>query len=98
MLISDVRPEVRVRMIDEILDNNGYFSGKASYELVQGKNPKKARIRYNVATGPAYPIDSVVLLPDTTALFHKIDSIARRDSYLKPGSRYCTDSDRKSVV
>lgn len=92
VLISDVRPEVRVRMIDEILDNNGYFSGKASYELVQGKNPKKARIRYNVATGPAYPIDSVVLLPDTTALFHKIDSIARRDSYLKPGSRYCTDS------
>ena len=30
VLISDVRPEVRTKMIDEILDNNGYFSGSAS--------------------------------------------------------------------
>ncbi len=40
VLISDVRPEVRTKMIDEILDNNGYFRGTASYELIKGKNPK----------------------------------------------------------
>lgn len=92
VLISDVRPEVRTKMIDEILDNNGYFRGTATYELLKGKNPKKARILYKVATGPAYPIDTVEFLPDTTRLNHLIDSIARRGTYLRPGSRYSTDS------
>lgn len=92
VLISDVRPEVRVQMIDQILANNGYFSGKASYELIQGKNKKKAKILYTVKTGPEYLIDSVELLPDTCRLNHLIDSVAVRSSYLKKGSRYCTDS------
>ncbi len=49
-------------MIDEILDNNGYFQGTSSYELVQGKNKKKASIRYNISTGPVYKMDSIILL------------------------------------
>lgn len=92
VLISDVRPEVRVKMIDEILDNNGYFRGNASYELIQGKNKKKARILYHVNTGPEYLIDSIQLLPDTCHLYHIIDSVASRNPYLQPGNRYCTDS------
>ena len=39
VLVSDVRPEVRTKMIEQILDNNGYFRGTATYSLVQGKNP-----------------------------------------------------------
>ena len=31
VLVSDVRPDLRARMLDEILDNNGYFRGSASY-------------------------------------------------------------------
>lgn len=92
VLISDVRPELRTRMIDEVLDNNGFFRGHASYTLVQGRNKRKASIRYNVETGPAFLLDSIALLPDTTALFHIIDSVAARSSYLRPGMRYCTDS------
>ncbi len=92
VLISDVRPEVRVHMIDQTLDNNGYFSGKASYELIKGKNPKKAKILYKIVPGPEYPIDTIELLPDTTRLFSMIDSLALRSTYLKAGTRYCTDS------
>ena len=92
VLISDVRPEVRVEMIDQILDNNGYFQGHADYELVQGKNKKKASIRYTVNTGPEYSLDSIILLPDTTRLYQLIDSVARRSTYLKDGVRYDTDS------
>ncbi|MDE5744764.1 MAG: hypothetical protein K2H84_03770, partial [Paramuribaculum sp.] len=92
VLISDVRPEVRTKMIDEILDNNGYFRGSASYELIQGKNKKKASILYKVETGPEYLIDSVQLLPDTCHLNHMIDSISAKSTYLRAGSRYCTDS------
>ncbi|MDE5626821.1 MAG: hypothetical protein K2I58_02570, partial [Candidatus Amulumruptor sp.] len=92
VLISDVRPEVRTKMIDEILDNNGFFHGAATYELVQGKNKRKASVRYNVNTGNPFLIDSVELLPDTCRLFHLIDSIAARSTYFRPGSRYSTDS------
>ena len=92
VLVSDVRPSVRTKMIDEILDNNGYFRGSADYELVQGKNKKKARILYHVTTGPAYTLDTIEMLPDTCQLNHLIDSIASGDTYLKSGVRYSTDS------
>ena len=92
VLVSDVRPELRVRMIDDILDNNGYFRGKADYRIDTARNVKKASVKYMVSTGPAYLLDSIELLPDTTRLCHIIDSIASRSPYLQRGQRYCTDS------
>ncbi len=92
VLVSDVRPEVRTKMIDEILADNGYFRGSSSYTLNQGKNKKKASITYTVNSGPAYKLDSIIMLPDTCRLYHLIDSVASRDSYLHKGSRYCVDS------
>ena len=92
VLVSDVRPEVRVKMMDEILDNNGYFMGGASYELVKGKNKKKAKILYRVTTGPEYMLDSIILPTDSCHLTHVIDSVARRIKYLKPGVRDSSDS------
>ena len=92
VLLSDVRPELRVKMIDEILENNGYFSSVVNYELIQGKNPKKVRVAYDVKTGPVYCIDSVELLPDTTHLNHLIDSITIKSKMLDKGVRYCADS------
>ena len=92
VLISDVRPEVRTHMIDELLDNNGYFSGHASYEILTQKNKKKARIAYTVEPGAPYLIDSIILLPDTTRLYHLIDSVIGKSKYLVPGTRFSTDS------
>lgn len=92
VLVSDVRPEVRTKMIDEILDNQGYFRGQASYELIKGRNPKKAKIAYTVNPGPAFPIDTIALLPDTCRLNVLIDSFAIRDPYLTGRMRYSTDS------
>ena len=93
VLISDVRPAVRTQMIDGILDDNGYFSGSASYTLIENKkNNRKARILYTVHTGNPYPLDSIILLPDTCRLNATIDSIARLDKYLRVGSIYSIDS------
>lgn len=92
VLVSDVRPEVRTHMIEQILDNNGYFRGTAAYELLPAKNPKKAKIRYTVVPGPAFPLDTVEMPADTSHLTHLIESIAMRDPYLRAGSRYCVDS------
>lgn len=92
VLISDVRPEVRVKMIDEILDNNGYFKGSANFKLNHAKNPKKATITYEITPGDYYPIDTIEYLSDSVPLYALIDSVAKADPYLQPGTRYCTDS------
>ncbi len=92
VLVSEVRPEVRVHMIEQALKNNGYFRGKATYELIPGKNKKKAKLLYTVAPGHEFPIDTVELLADSTRLTHLIDSIAGKDPYLQAGMRYSVDS------
>lgn len=93
VLISDVRPHLRTRMIENNLDDAGYFRGTASYELLYNKkNKKKAQIIYTVHTGPAYLLDSIEYLPDTCHLYHKIDSVAMSSTYFRKGMRYSTDS------
>lgn len=94
VLVSDVRPEVRVKMIESILDNNGFFGSNVSYELaIDKKNPKKARINYTANVSSPYLIDSVILLnrPEVPVC-RFIDSMARMSEYLRPGERFSTDS------
>lgn len=82
VLINDVRPAARVKMLENVLADNGYFRGGASYEIIPNKkNPRKAKVSYNVATGPAYTFSQVQLLPDTCTLHRLIDSIAVADPY-----------------
>lgn len=92
VLISDVRPDLRVKMIDQVLENNGFFRGNASYELSHKRNPRIQSVSYTVTTGPAYLLDSIRLLPDTCRLNHVIDSVAMREPYLVRGSRFSVDS------
>lgn len=92
VLVSDVRPEVRTQMIKQIMDNNGYFNSSVDYELIHQKNPKKAKIQYNVYSGRPYLFSEIQLLPDTSHINHKIDSIASKIEYLKPGSKFSIDS------
>lgn len=94
VLISDVRPKMRVEMMEDILDKNGYFGSKASYSLIYDKkNNKKARISYQVSVGNPYLIDSVIYLNnDTCRISQFIDSLARKSDYLVPGSRFSVDS------
>lgn len=93
VLISDVRPEIRTKMIEEILDNNGYFGSTATYDVLYNKkNPKKAKLLYNVNVSSPYRIDSIQYLGDTSPLTHFIDSLARKSAYLQKGAVFCVDS------
>ncbi len=93
VLISRVRPEARVKMINTLLTNNGYFSSNASYTLNYSKsNNRKASITYNVNVGPAYRLGKITYMGDSTPITQLIDSVARVDPYLQTGKRYCVDS------
>ena len=60
VLISDVKPETRVIIVRNILHDNGYFNGEATYEIIpEKKDSLKAKIRYAITLNEPYTIDSV---------------------------------------
>lgn len=93
VLISRVRPQTRVNMIDQLLHDNGYFDSKSNYTLNYDKrNPKKAKITYEVDVKAPYTLGKITYLEDVSPLEHLIDSVAMKNEYLQTGSRYCADS------
>ena len=48
MLVSQVSPEMRAKVATNTLHNYGYFHGKVDYNILSLKNPKKAKVAYNV--------------------------------------------------
>lgn len=94
VLISDARPELRVKLMEQILDNNGYFGSKASYDIVYNEhNKKKATINYTVNVSDPYHIDSIIYFDrKDSPIYNFIDSIARKSPYLKKGEIFCVDS------
>lgn len=93
VLISDVRPDLRMKMVEDMLAKNGFFGATTSYELLYDKrNPKKARVNYTVNLPVPKYISEIRLLDDTTEISELINRVVRRDSYLKVGELFCTDS------
>ncbi|MDE7180586.1 MAG: BamA/TamA family outer membrane protein [Muribaculaceae bacterium] len=93
VLVSDVKPDVRLKMMKSILNDNGYFASTVDYEIKPKRNPKIANIDYSIDLGDPYLIDSVIFFnvekPD---LRYYIDSVARRGHYFVKGSQFCVDS------
>lgn len=93
VLINRVRPQTRVSMIDQLLHENGYFDSSSNYELnYDKKNPKKAKITYNINVKSPYTLGNITYLEEESLQNHIIDSVAMKNDYFKTGSRYCTDS------
>ncbi|MCM1079827.1 MAG: BamA/TamA family outer membrane protein [Bacteroidales bacterium] len=82
VLISDVKPELRMSVANTVLENNGYFRGSISYKIHEGKptttrrdsilRPHKAKVSYTVSTGPVFTLDSIAyrgFSDEETALF-----------------------------
>ena len=93
VLISDVKPEVRVKLMEQMLDNNGYFGSTVRYNVEPSKhNDRKAAIGYTLYVSNPYYIDSVIYLNRPEPLCKYLDSVAKRSPYLKKGEIFCVDS------
>lgn len=93
VLVSDVKPETRLKMLKTILDNNGYFGASVDYKLKEHRNPKIADIDYTINAGQPYLIDSVIYFNEKKpGIYNFIDSIAHKSTYLVKGERFCVDS------
>ncbi|RED25350.1 outer membrane protein assembly factor BamA [Flavobacterium cutihirudinis] len=68
--------------------NNGYFNVKTDYDI-DSVGFKKAKINYNITTGPAYKLDSIRTTIATPAL-DSLYKASKEPSVLKSGNQYKT--------
>lgn len=59
VLISSVNPALHAQVAQSVLRNHGYFHGKVDYETLTQRNPKKAKLRYNVEMNHLFTLDSI---------------------------------------
>ncbi len=59
VLMSWVNPTLRAQVAQQMLRAHGYFGANVSYEITEQKNPKEAKIAYDVNLGHLYTIDSL---------------------------------------
>ena len=91
VLISAVQPDLRVAVVPDILANYGYFSSSATYQLdYNKKNPRKARVTYDVTYGRPWHYKTVSYPEPLTPLTALIDS-TRTSSQIRVGDIYQAD-------
>jgi len=59
VLMSQVNPELRASVAKTVLSNHGYFNGQVTYKEIDRKNPKKAKLSYDVKMNELYTIDTL---------------------------------------
>lgn len=92
VLISSVAPDLRMKLVESMLDNAGYFNSDASYELLYKKrNDKKARLSYQIDVAKPWVYGEITFPEVTDSLTSMIDRI-KDASLLRPGLRYDTDT------
>ena len=57
--MTTVNPRVRTQVARNTLRNYGYLRGQTSFEEVAQKNPKKAKVAYDIHPGPLFHLDSI---------------------------------------
>ena len=93
VLISEVKPEIRAKLMQQLLDDNGYFGSQVEYNIEKDKkNDKKAAIGYTLHLNHPYPIDTVIYLRGNSKINKFIDSVAKKSPYLQKGEIFNVDS------
>lgn len=93
VLVSEVKPQIRAKLMEQLLADNGYFGSQVEYDIQKDKkNEQKAAIGYTLHVTNPYRIDSILYLGGNSKLKRYIDSVARRSPYLQKGVIFCVDS------
>lgn len=62
VLMSNVNPALHATVAQSVLRNHGYFHGKVDYEELTQRNPKKAKVRYDVQLNHLFTLDSIAYI------------------------------------
>lgn len=87
VLISDVQPELRLKMVDNAMKDYGFYGTQSKYEVIPKRNPKKAKISYWVELPEPFRYGTIQLWGWSP----RMDSIVRASmarTYMKTGDQY----------
>lgn len=87
VFMSTVNPDVRVRVARNTLRNYGFFRGAVDYEVLPQKNPRKAKISYDVKPGRLFRLDSVAYMAFPPGI-DSLVGVTRRQSQLHRGAPF----------
>lgn len=88
VLISTVAPQTRAKIATNTLRNYGYFRGDVGYRLVESRNPKAARVAYDVTTGPVFHLDSIEYRSFGSTVADSLISATSNKRLLKSGDAF----------
>lgn len=93
VLISKVRPDLRIQVTNQILENHGYFDVQSDYELLPSKHKpdKKAKVSYHFTVPPPHTYDWIEYLSAPGEIGRIIDSL-QAETLLRPGAVYNLDT------
>ena len=87
VLMSWVNPELRASVAQSVLKNHGYFHGNVSSQTITQRNPKKAKIEYDVNLGHLFTLDSMAYVHFPEKMEYLIDS-TKNESKIKTGDPF----------
>lgn len=87
VLISDVQPELRLKIVDNVMKDYGFYGTRARYEIVPKRNPKKAKINYWVELPQPFKYGEIQLWGWETRM-DSIVKVSMTRSLLKTGQQY----------
>ena len=99
VLMSWVNPELRATVAQSVLRNHGYFNGRVDYEAITMKNPKTAKLSYQVKPGRMYTLDSVSIVGFPAEADSLIKATAD-ETYVKNGDAFVVsnlDAERQRI-
>ena len=99
VLMSWVNPELRATVAQSVLRNHGYFAGSVNYQCIDQKNPKTAKISYQVSPGRMYTLDSISVVGFPAEADSLIKATAD-ETYVKKGDAFVVsnlDAERQRI-
>ncbi|WP_298062113.1 BamA/TamA family outer membrane protein [uncultured Rikenella sp.] len=93
VLISKVRPDLRVKVSGQIFENHGYFGVRGDYELLPSRHKpdKKAKVNYRFTVPAPHTYDSIQYLAAPGEVGKIVDSL-RAGTLLRRGAVYNLDT------
>ncbi len=87
LLMSKVNPALRASVAKSVLQNNGYFRGNVTYEIIPQKNPKKCKIGYTVELDTLFTVDTMTYANFKPQMQAYIDS-TKEQQFIKTGEPF----------
>lgn len=88
ILLSDVQPELRIKMVENVVQDYGIFNAKCSYEVHCKKNTKKVKLSYQINLTKPLTYGSIKVVGWSKEMERIITQTVVQGSHLVVGENY----------